>query len=92
MSIDLPANVERELELYAQSEHISTAEAASKIIMDALRVKGRKAKSSAQSSDWATFQKLVPGFDVFQQLPEGTVDEIIKSSRRVRAEKLTPRA
>jgi len=85
VSLDLPANVERELERYAQAEHISMAEAASKIIMDALRVDDRKAKLSSQASEWDKFQELVPGFEVFQQLPEGTVDEIMKSSCRISA-------
>jgi len=93
MSFDLPASLEHDLELYAQAEHISPTEAAVKLIQDALKAKSRgAAKKQSQSIDWNKFQQLVPGFDLFQQLPEGIVDDLARSSRRLRAEKLTPRA
>ncbi|WP_025227756.1 hypothetical protein [Fimbriimonas ginsengisoli] len=93
MSFELPANVKRDLELYAKTEHISPAEAATKLIREALKGKSTRAvKLSGQGNDWETFQRLVPGVDLFQQLPDDTVDEIKRGSRRIRAEKLTPRA
>ncbi len=93
MSFDLPVNVARELEEYAQAEHISPAEAAVKLIHGALKAKNRRiAKQQAPGLDWNKFQQLVPGSDLFQQLPEGTVEDIAMSSRQIRAEKLTPRA
>jgi hypothetical protein len=90
MSFDLPAGLEVELERYAKSEHISTGEAVVRLIADALRA--RNHETVAESTEWSTFRQLVPGVELFQRLPEGTVEAIAKTSRRIRAEKLTPRA
>jgi len=42
MSFDLPANIERDLERYAEAEHISPAEAFVKLIQSGLKGKRRK--------------------------------------------------
>jgi len=93
MSFDLPINVERDLEQYAQAEHITPAEAVVKFVQSGLRADKRKAAGrQTEKIDWEQYQQLVPGVALFQSLPEGVLDDMIKGSRRIRSEKLTPRA
>ena len=92
MSFDLPINVERDLELYAKAEHITPAEAVVKFVQSGLKASKRKvANGEAEPIDWEHYQKLVPGVALFQSLPEGVLDDMVKGSRRIRSEKLTPR-
>ncbi len=93
MSFDLPASIERDLELYAQAEHISPSEAVIKFVQSGLKSNKRKTAShQAEPIDWEKYRELVPGVALFQSLPDGVLDDMVKGSRRIRAEKLTPRA
>jgi hypothetical protein len=92
MSFELPLDVQLELERYAQARHITPGEAATRIISGALKAKTRRSGGNTHEEvDWIKYQQLVPGYDLFQQLPEGTVEEMARNSRRIRAEKMTPR-
>jgi len=93
VSFDLPASIERDLEQYAQAEHISPVEAAVKFIQSGLKSSKRKAASRrAETIDWEQYQQVVPGVALFQRLPDGVLDDMVKGSRRIRSEKLNPRA
>jgi hypothetical protein len=77
MSFDLPASIERELERYAQAEHISPEEAAIKFIQSGLKAKRRKPEVEALDMDEQIRQlkALAPG--TFGQL-EDVPDEQIR--------------
>lgn len=92
MSFDIPANLEREIEIYALAEHISPREAAVKLLEEVLMSKKqRPAKSQLTDDDWNKLKTLVPGYNFFQKLPDGTLDQIEKASKGTRSEKLTRR-
>lgn len=92
MSFELPANVERELERYAQSEHISKAEAAVKLIQSGLRV--TRHESSADSitdTEVAAFEKAFPGLKQLDDVTDEQWDKVLKSTRRMSREGLSTR-
>jgi len=93
MSINFPANVEREIERYAQAQHMSTDEAAVKLVRDALKAKRRK--GYAGEIPHAEWQKLVqadPAFEFFAELPDNVIDDIADASSQTRAERFKSRA
>lgn len=92
MSYEFPANVERDIQKLAKAEHISANEAALKLITEAIKTKKLKSYKKQDSEvDWDKLAQLVPGLELLSELPADVVDEIARSSRRTRAERLTPR-
>lgn len=86
MSFDLPTELERDLERYAQAEHITPAEAVVKFVQSGLK------RSQSEQIDWERYQQLVPGVALFQSLAEGALEDMVESSNGIRSEKLIPRA
>jgi|GEM_PF-4772177 len=74
MSFDLPANLEREIENYAQAEHISPEEAAVRLLEEILTTKKLGSKGT-------TGEKVEIGVGA------GSVSDLI---RRARAERAAP--
>ena len=91
MSFELPANVERDLEKYAQAEHISPAEAAVKFIQSGLKSSKRKAAHKVTEADLETLRQNVPIFAFLENLPDDVIDGLEATSKQIRAERLTPR-
>ncbi|AIE86281.1 hypothetical protein [Fimbriimonas ginsengisoli] len=91
MSFDLPASIERELEKYAQSEHISPSEAAVKFIQSGLKSSRRKTTHEVTEADLETLRQNVPIFAFLENLPDNVIDGMEAASKQVRAERFTPR-
>ncbi|CAN5688906.1 hypothetical protein BH11ARM2_BH11ARM2_10020 [soil metagenome] len=88
MSYRFPASLELEIERYAQSEHLTPDEAATRLIQEAL-----KAKSEGEITDkeWERLREIDPAFAFFESLPATTVDTIEESYKRIRNERIVPR-
>ena len=91
MSFDLPASIERDLERYAQAEHISPAEAVVKFVQSGLKSSKRKAKQEITEADLETLRQNVPFFAFMEKLPEGVVQGMQAASKQFRAERFIPR-
>lgn len=91
MSFELPANLERELERYAQAEHMSPAEAAAKLIQSGLRASNRKASHEVDEADLEILRQNVPFFAFLEGLPDDVIDGIEAASEQIRSERFTPR-
>jgi hypothetical protein len=92
MSFDLPASLEREIEQYAQTEHISPKEAAVQLLSEILQVKKRKTpKAKVTEADLETLRQNVPFFAFMEKLPEDVVQGMQSASKQFRAEKFIPR-
>ena len=91
MSFELPASLERDLERYAQSEHISPAEALVKFVQSGLKSTKRKAKPQVTEADLETLRRNVPIFAFMESLPDDVVGGMQAASKQFRAERFTPR-
>jgi len=91
MSFDLPINVERDLERYAQAEHITPAEAVVKFVQSGLKSSKRKAKRQITEADLETLRQNLPIFAFMEKLPDDVVEGMQAASRQFRAERFTPR-
>jgi len=92
MSFDFPASVERDIERYAQDEHISSAEAVVQLVRDALKAKKRNAANRKfTEADLETLRRNVPIFAFLEKLPDGVLDGIQAATNEIRAEGFTPR-
>jgi hypothetical protein len=85
MSFDLPARVERDLERYAQDEHISTAEAAIKLIRDGLKARDRGAKIVAPITDdeLKQFEEAFPTLGLLDDVTDEQWNRILKTKQRL---------
>lgn len=83
MSFDLPANIERDLERYAQAEHISPSEAAVKFIPSGLKSSKRKAARTDVVSDAyvEAYYDAFPGFKTFADLTNEQWDGVLKNAQ-----------
>ncbi len=92
MSFDLPASIERDVERYAEAEHISPTEAAVKLIREALKAKGHgPSKGELSEIEWQEL-RAVPSFAFLEKLPDNVADRMATASKRTRVERLVPRA
>jgi len=94
MSLDLPINIERDLEEYAQSEHISPAEAAVKFIQSGLKASRRKmAKENLVTDEQIQQLKALDGtFGLLEDVPEEQIDRMAATIRRMKRERFPARA
>jgi len=87
MSFDLPASVERDLERYAQDEHITPAEAVAKLVQNALKDRESKPQPIATGplteEEWAKL-RVDPTFIFFSRFSESEIDEMEAASRDLR--------
>jgi len=91
MSFDLPVNIARDLEEYAQSEHISSAEAAVKFIQSGLKSSKRKAaRKGLSEADWEQLRQD-PTVAFFERLPDHIFKQMEAASKQIHAERFTPR-
>ena len=91
MSFDLPADLERELELYALRERISLTDALTKLVKRGLKSSKRKVDVEVTDSDLETLRRNVPIFAFMQNLPEEVVQGMETASKQIRAERFNPR-
>lgn len=92
MSFDmnLSAGVQREIERYARAEHISTTEAATKLIEAGLKVKRRKAET-ATDTEVEAFYTAFPGFKALGDVTDEQWNGLLKTARRMSRQGLSPR-
>jgi len=94
MSFDFPASVERDIEQYAQAEHITPTEAAVKLIQDALKA----AKRNAVKEDLVTDEQirqlkaLNSTFGLLEDVPEEKIDRMAATIKRMKREGFPTRA
>jgi hypothetical protein len=92
MSLDFPANVEREIEQYALSEQISPSVAAVKLVQQGLKTKKRNpAKREITEADLETLRKNVPIFAFLEKLPDSVIDGMEAATKQTRAQWFVPR-
>jgi hypothetical protein len=92
MSFDLPANIERDLERYAQSLDITPAEAALKIIQSGLKASNRTGKNVLiTDSDLDEFYEAFPGFKSFEDVTDEQWGKVLRNSRRMNKQGLSVR-
>ncbi len=92
MSFEFPANVERVIERYAQSEHISPSEAAVKLVQEALKAKKPKVvKREITEADLGALRQNVPIFAFLEKLPDNVIEGMEAASKHIRAERFAPR-
>lgn len=94
MSFDLPASVEREVQRYAETEHISPAEAVVRLIQDALKAKHKGTDESLVLDEQIRQLKaLAPGtFGLLEDVPDEQIDHMATTIRRMKREGFSPRA
>jgi hypothetical protein len=91
MSFDLPVNVARDLEEYAQSERISPTEAAVKLIRSGLKGKRRKAARNELTEAQKEQLRNSPTAAFFGGLSDHTLEQMEKASKQIHAERFAPR-
>jgi hypothetical protein len=91
MSFDLPAGIERDLELYAQAEHITPAEAAVKFIQSGLKAKRRKPIRNELTEAQKEQLRKSPTAAFFGGLADQVLGEMEKASKQIHAERFTSR-
>lgn len=93
MTYDLPANLDYDVRQYAHTLHLSADEAAAQLIKAWLKVKMRKkVQPSKAETDWDKLGAIIPGLAFFQGLPDFVIDQIARSNKQIRSERLSPRA
>ncbi len=91
MSFDLPINLTRDLEEYAQREHISPTEAAVKFIQSGLESGKRKSAQKGLSvADWEELRQD-PTIAFFERLPEHIFKQMEAASKQIHTERFKPR-
>jgi hypothetical protein len=91
MSFDLPVNIARDLEEYAQAEHISPTEAAIKFIQSGLKAKKRKTAQNGLTATQLEQLRNSPTAAFFGGLSDHVLDQMVKASKQIHAERFTPR-
>jgi hypothetical protein len=93
MNFSFPANVEREIQSYAQAERLTPDEAALKLMQEALKAKKRKESPGALTeAEWNKVREADPGFSFFEGLPDDVIDSIAAASKQARSERFKSRA
>jgi hypothetical protein len=88
MGFNIPLSVQRDVQEYAQAEHISADEAAVKLIREALKASRRKAKGADLVTDEQLRQlkALDPSFGLLEDVPEEQIDRMSAMIRRMKRE------
>jgi hypothetical protein len=90
MSFDLPATIERELEQYAEAEHISPTEAAVKFIRSGLEASREKSvPRELTEADWEQLQSS-PTVAFFGKLSDHALEQMEAASELIHAERFKP--
>lgn len=92
VSFDLPANVKRDLERFAEAEHITVAEAAVRLIQSGLMVKKQKQAKSALTEAQMEQLRQDPTVAFFERLPDHVFDQMEAAGKQIHAERFVPRA
>jgi hypothetical protein len=94
MSFEFPANLERDIERFALSEHISPTDAAVRLIQDGLKAKKRKTVNEDLVTDEQIRQlrALDPMFGLLEDVPEEQIDRMEASIQRMKRERFPARA
>jgi hypothetical protein len=90
MSFDLPAGIERELEQYAQAEHITPVEAAVRFIQSGLKAKRRKAVRNELTEAQREQLRHSPTAAFFGGLSDHTLEQMERASKQIHAERFSP--
>lgn len=92
MSFDFPANIQQDIQQYAQEERISSEEALLKLVQTGLKATKRKAvKNEITEANLRTLRENVPIFAFLENLPDGVVDAMEETSKQIRTERFVPR-
>jgi len=90
MSFDLPANIEREVELYAESESISPAEAAIQLVQAGLQTAQEKGRTTLISDEEvAAFERAFPGLKYMDDVTDEEWDRVLERAKRMSMEGLS---
>lgn len=95
MSFDIPANLERQLEQYAQAENLSPKEAAIKLLSEVLSNKRRKAgrrTAPLTAEDIAAFDLAFPNLSAMDDVTDAQWDAVLRRKRQMDRAGLSARA
>lgn len=93
MNYENTASIGREIEQDVMAERITTEETPLKLATETRKTKKPKAsKNKLMDAEWEKLKEIVPGYGFFQEMPEGTIDEIASAYNKNRSESLTHRA
>lgn len=93
MSFDLPISVERDVERYALSQHITPAEAAIKLIQSGLKMSQRKAEENLVTDEQVRQLKaLDSSFGLLEDVPEEKIDRMAATIQQMKLEGFPSRA
>jgi hypothetical protein len=93
MSFEFPASVERDIERYAQAEAISPAEAAVRLVKDALKATRRKTKDVVVTDDQIARLKALDGsFGLLEDASEEQIERMSATIQRMKREGFPARA
>lgn len=95
MSFDFPATIRQDIQQYAQEEHITTEEAALKIVQAGLKTIRRKAATETLDIDDQIRQLkvLAPGtFGLLEDVPDEQIKRMEATIRRMKRERFPTRA
>lgn len=92
MSLDLPISIERDLERYAQAEHISPTEAAIQFIQSGLSAKQPTAGDLVTDEQIRQLKALDSSFGLLEDVPEEKIDRMAATIQRMKQEGFTARA
>jgi hypothetical protein len=94
MSFEFPANLERDIQRFAQAEHISPTDAAVRLIQDGLKAKKRRTVNEVLVTDEQIRQlkALDPLFGLLEDVPKEQIDRMAASIQRMKRERFPSRA
>jgi hypothetical protein len=91
VNFELPATIQRELEQYAEAEHISPTEAAVKFIRSGLEASREKSvPRELTEADWEILRND-PTIAFFRRLPDHVLEQMEAASREIHSERFIPR-
>ncbi|RYG99233.1 MAG: hypothetical protein EON58_04670 [Alphaproteobacteria bacterium] len=93
MSLDLPINVERDIERYAQAEHLTPTEAAVKLIQSGLKANRRTLSADLVTDEQIRQLKaLDSSFGLLEDVSEESIDRMAATIQGMKQEGFTARA
>jgi hypothetical protein len=94
MSFNFPANIQQDIQQYAQAEHISPDAAATKLVQLGLKTIRRKTKGIDLVTDEqiSRLKALDSSFGLLEDVPEENIDRMSATIRRMKREGFGARA